>query len=144
MVSQSISRRKNLVYILTSFPLFLFFSRPLKPSVHNLCTEVTPSPNIQSLLVLGLKFFLQKNTSTIPKQAQKYVDRSTRDIYTKILLSHLYSDFNKKQLRIRIDWEPTKDQIPIKLRVRVQQCLKHLKCQFFQRRCFNNLNTYQK
>ena len=94
-----------------------------------------------------MKFCLQPTHPTSLEKFKTSATRFERDIYTKIFFSSDYkSDFDVKQLRIRTDWTPDASTIPIELRVRVQQYLKHLRFNFNfnqRRRRRKNLTPYQ-
>ena len=115
--------------------------------MHNLCTFLHPPPNVQSLLGLGLKFCLQKTHPTSFDDFKKSETRFKRDLYTKLFfLSNYKSDYDPAQLWIRTEWTPDESTIPIELRVRAQQYLKHLRQNFKfrrRRRRRNNLTPYQ-
>lgn len=67
-----------------------------------------------------------------------------RDIYTKIFFVCDRSFYNPTQLCICSDWTPNETDVPIELRVQVQQYLKHLHTNFKYRQRPNNLTPYQK
>jgi hypothetical protein len=109
----------NLVIVFLSLPLSLLTARPTSMACHNLCEHRIPPPKLQSLLGLGLNFYLHPFTSTPRTTIDESIARFRRDINVKFFFSGSQDDWDPKQLFIRSKWEPDRDDLPADFRSRV-------------------------
>jgi hypothetical protein len=113
-------------------------------SCHNLCTQLIPPRNYQRLLALGNNFSPSPLHSTSRSTIKIANDRFRRDTYTKIIFAQRPNDeWKPKQLFIRSNWKPNRNNIPIELRVRVKEFENEVAPKFKKRTTRPNLTLCQ-
>ncbi len=110
---------------------------------HNLCTQLTPPPNLRALLGLGLSF-CPRPTKTSGIRAH-VTDRFRRDAHLKAFFAHTKerTDYNPK-LYISSEWEAPEALIPDMLKTRLENFFVNMKSTFQKRHVNPNLLLFQR
>jgi hypothetical protein len=123
-------------------PATLYFSRPFNVAFHNLCALTSDCPkHIKSLLGLGLNFI---PTERICNFNNIDHNRFIKDLFTRCYFLGTPSRLPPK-LFIRSDWIPSRSDIPIEYRIRIDTFLDNLKrlCPS-KKNCSSNLLPLQR
>ncbi len=123
-------------------PVTLYFSRPLNIAFHNLCNSSNDCPKfIKSLLGLGLNFIPTErfcNFNNIDN------NRFIKDLYTRCYFLGT-PPRPRPTLFVRSDWSPSRSDIPIEYRIRIDTFLESIKQQCpSKRNCSSNLLPLQR
>jgi hypothetical protein len=120
-----------------------YLQTPRNAACHNLCTRLTPPPNLRALLGLGLSF-CPRPTKTSGIRAH-VTDRIRRDAHLKAFFAHTKerTDYNPK-LHISSEWEAPEALIPDVLKTRLENFFVNLKATFRKRHVNPNLLFFQR
>jgi hypothetical protein len=133
----------NASLILAERPVWFYLQTPRNDACHNLCTRLTPLPNLQALLGLGLSF-CPRPTKTSGIRAH-VTDRIQREAHLKAFFAHTEerTDYNPK-LYISSEWEAPEALILDMLKSCLENFFIHMKSTFRKRHVNPNLLLFQR